>query len=120
MGGMKGLPRSPASRTEQRPLLRAELPLAASAVLVRGGSDTLDKLRRHAERTARAWALDGRPLLGISTFAVLDMPLDELLRRRFANFRTVYLATAGHLAGSGFSYCRLDGGHISRSGFSGQ
>jgi len=29
---------------------------------------------------------------------VLDMPLDDLLRRRFASFRTVYLPTAGRLA----------------------
>jgi hypothetical protein len=33
--------------------------------------------------------LDGRPLLGISVFAVLDMPLDDLLRRRFTSFRTI-------------------------------
>ena len=64
-----------------------------------GTSGECDRtLRRHAERTARAWALDGRPLLGISLFAVLDMPLDDLLRRRFTNFRTVYLPTAGRLA----------------------
>jgi hypothetical protein len=45
-----------------------------ATIVVRGGSDTLDKLRRHAERTARAWSLDGQPLFGISVFAVLDMP----------------------------------------------
>jgi hypothetical protein len=65
---------------------------------VRGGPDTVDKLRRHAERTARAGALDGGPLLGISVFAVLDMSLDDLLRRRFTSFRTIYLPTAGRLA----------------------
>jgi hypothetical protein len=42
--------------------------------------------------------LDGQPLLGISVFAVLDMPLDDLLRRRFTGFRTVYLPGASQLA----------------------
>jgi hypothetical protein len=46
--------------------------------------------------------LDGRPLLGISVFAVLDMPLDDLLRRRFTSFRTIYVPTAGQLAESRF------------------
>ena len=57
-----------------------------------------DKLRSHVQRTARAWSLDGQPLLGMSVFAVLDEPLDNLLRRRFATFRTIYLPTAGRLA----------------------
>jgi hypothetical protein len=30
------------------------------------------------------------------------MPLDDLLRRRFATFRTIYLPTAGRLAEHGF------------------
>src|SRR5205085_2503450 len=63
--------------------------------------DTVEKLRRHAERTARAWALDGRPLWGISIFAVQDMPLDDLLRRRFTSFRTIYLPTVGQLTDCG-------------------
>jgi hypothetical protein len=40
-------------------------------------------------RTARAWSLDGQPLLAISVFAVLDEPLADLLGRSFATFRTV-------------------------------
>lgn len=91
-----------ASRIEQRVLLRAERLPRESTIVVRGGSDTLDKLRRHAERTARAWSLDGKPLLGISVFAALDMPLDDLLSQRFANFRAVYLPTAARLADHGF------------------
>lgn len=87
-----------AKRIEQRTLLRKEeVPPAAATILVRGGPDTVEKLRRHAERTARAWALDGRPLYGISVFAVLDMPLDDLLRRRFTSFRTIYLPTVARL-----------------------
>ena len=97
MGGGKKPARSPVERAEQRARLRTELTLAAATVLIRGGPDTIDKLRRHAERTARAWALDGQPLFGISVFAVLDMPLDDLLRRRFANYRTIHLPTAGQL-----------------------
>ena len=89
-------------RIEQRELLRAELPPAGTTLVVRGGRDTVEKLRGHAERTARAWALDGQPLLGVSVFAVLGTPLDVLLRRRFASFRTIYLPTAGQLAEHGF------------------
>jgi hypothetical protein len=89
-------------RIEQRTRLRPEKPLVAATLLIRGGPDTIDKLRRHCQRTARAWALDGRPLLGISVFAVLDTSLEELLRRRFTSFRAVYLPTAGRLAASDF------------------
>ena len=55
------------------------------------------ELRGHAQRTARAWALDGQPFLGISVFAVLGITLEELLARRFVSFRTIYLPTAGEL-----------------------
>jgi hypothetical protein len=89
-------------RIEQRALLREERPLAAVTLVVRGGRDTVDKLRGHAQRTARAWALDGQPLLGISVFAVLGMSLEDLLRRRFASFRTVYLPTVGQVGDAGF------------------
>jgi hypothetical protein len=40
--------------------------------------------------------------LGISVFAVLGTSLDDLLRRRFTSFRTVYLPTAGQLGVRGF------------------
>jgi hypothetical protein len=89
-------------RIEQRALLRDEQPPTGATIVVRGGCDDRAKLRRHVERTARAWSLDGRPLLGISVFAVLDMPLEELLRQRFANFRSIYLMTVAGLAGHGF------------------
>lgn len=92
------LSRNPGERIEQRTRRRDEPPLAASTLLVRGGPDTVGKLRRHAERTARAWALDGEPLFGISVFAVLDTSLDDLLRHRFTSFRTIYLLAAGRLA----------------------
>jgi hypothetical protein len=65
----------PGERIEQRLRLRAEQPPAATTLV---------------------------PLLGISVFAVLGEPLDDLLRRRFATFRTIYLPTAGRLAEYGF------------------
>lgn len=92
----------PGHRIDQRPRLRAEEPPARATVVVRGGRDTPEKLRSHVQRTARAWSLDGQPLLGISVFAVLGEPLDGLLRRRFATFRTIYLLTVGGLADRGF------------------
>ena len=90
------------ARIEQRPLLRKEQLPATSTVVVRGGRDTADKLLSHAKRTARAWSLDGEPLLGISVFAVLDVSLEVLLAERFATFRTVYLPTVQTLVGAGF------------------
>jgi hypothetical protein len=92
----------PGERIEQRLRLRDEQPPAATTLVIRGGRDTPDKLRSHVERTARAWSLDGQPLLGISVFAVIGEPLDDLLRRRFITFRTIYLPTAGTLAEAGF------------------
>jgi hypothetical protein len=41
-------------------------------LLVRGGEDTVQKLRRHAERTHRAFMLDGREVYGLSVFCALD------------------------------------------------
>lgn len=93
----------PAERIEQRLRLRAEDLPGDATLIVRGGRDTPDKLRTHAQRTARAWSLDGRPLLGISVFAVQDMPLAELLSRRFATFRTIHLPTVGRLRQRGFN-----------------
>jgi hypothetical protein len=92
----------PEQRIEQRELLRAEQPPPRTTIVVRGGRDTVDKLRNHAQRTARAWSLDGLPLLGISVFAVLGITLEELLARRFATFRTVCLPTADQLGERGF------------------
>lgn len=92
----------PAERIEQRPRLRAEEPPTVTTLVVRGGRDTPDKLRRHAQRTARAWSLDGKPLLGISVFAVLDISLEELLARRFATFPVVCLTSVGRLHEHGF------------------
>ena len=82
--------------------MRAEPPLSETAVLVRGGPDTQDKLARHARRTTRAWSLDGQPLLGISVFAVLDIPLDELLSARFATCRMIHMPAAARLRHRGF------------------
>jgi len=59
-------------------------------------------LRSHVQRTARAWSLDGQPLLGISVFALLGVSLDELLSQRFSTFRTIYLPSAGQLTRHGF------------------
>jgi hypothetical protein len=106
----------PGQRIEQRSRLRAEEPPALATVVVRGGRDTPEKLRSHVQRTARAWSLDGQPLVGISVFAVLGEPLDDLLRRRFATFRTIYLPTVGGLADRGFELLPTGQRHISPCG----
>jgi hypothetical protein len=65
------------------------------------GRDTPGKLRRHVQRTARAWSLDGKPLLGISVFAVPGISLEELLARRVRHV-SGYLPTVGRLHEHGF------------------
>lgn len=87
---------------EQRSRLRGEPPPADLVVLVRGGRDSIDKLRRHVMRTARAWSLDSAPLFGISVFAVTDRTLETLLADRFASFRHVHLTGAGRVREAGF------------------
>lgn len=82
---------------EQRGRLRPGEPPADAIVVVRGGRDTIEKLRTHAQRTARAWSLDGAPLYGISVFIAEGRSVTELLRSRFANFRTVHLTTVGRI-----------------------
>lgn len=79
-------------RVEQRPLLRNEEPPGDAVLLVRGGRDSMDKLRRHAERPARQWLLDDVPLIGISVFAAFDGDLVGLLAR-FSSYRFVYTPT---------------------------
>jgi hypothetical protein len=84
---------------ELRPLLRAEEPPAASVLAARGGPDTIERLRADAQRMARRFCVDGQPLLGISVFVVLDVPLGELLRTRLYRFRTIYLPAAARFEG---------------------
>lgn len=93
------------ARIEQRPLLRSEpLPLE-TVVVVRGGPDTLDKLRRHSDRTASPWSLDGEPLYGVSVYCALDdigpATLDGILADMHS-YRIVHLSTIGALLDGGF------------------
>jgi hypothetical protein len=84
---------------ELRPLLRAEEPPAGTALVARGGPGTIERLRADAQRTARRFCVDGQPLLGLSVFVVLDVPLGELLRTRLYRFRTIHLPTADRFQG---------------------
>jgi hypothetical protein len=89
-----------ADRLEQRSRLR---PRGSASRHRRGyprGRDSVDKLR--AQRTARAWSLDGVPHLGVSVFAVPRPSVSSLLRDRFANFRAIHLTTVGVVRAAGF------------------
>jgi hypothetical protein len=90
---------------ELRPHLRDERPPDDRIIVIRGGPDTLAKLVMHARRTHDAYALDGKPLWGISVYCALDdvgpASLDSLLRR-FASYRLVHLPRAGQLRAAGF------------------
>lgn len=87
-----------AERIEQRGKLRAEGPLPGATIIVRGGPDNLGKLRESAQRTARAWSLDGEPLLGISVFAVTGTTLSDILAGRFGSYRMIHLSTVSQLS----------------------
>jgi hypothetical protein len=61
-------------REELRGRIRTEPAPPDAALVLRGGPDTVSKLRMHARRTARAWCLDGVPVVGISVFGVHLLP----------------------------------------------
>jgi hypothetical protein len=73
---------------------------------VRGGLDSVAELTAHAARTARAYALDGVPVLGVSLFAALDdigaASLDGILAGKLSTYRVVHLVTAGDLLAAGY------------------
>jgi hypothetical protein len=92
---------------ELRAFLREEPIPPATTVVVRGGPDSIAKLSAHVSRTARAYALDGVPALGISVFAALDdigaASLDGILAGKLSTYRVVHLITAGDLQEAGFT-----------------
>lgn len=94
-----------AGQEDLRPHLRQETIHEETTVLVRGGPDSLTSLTRHVRRTARAFALDGTPVWGISVFAALDdfgpASMNGILAERLATYATVHLPTAGELASAG-------------------
>ena len=94
-------------REDQRSRLWSDERPAGEVRVVRGGVDDLAKLRVHALRTARAWCLDGVPVLGVSVFAALDdlgpASLRSILGRRLASYRSIHLTEVGALEAAGFS-----------------
>jgi hypothetical protein len=93
------------TREELRPRLRTEPSLADTVVVVRGGPAKARQLTTHAERTHKAFQLDGVPIWGVSVFAAIDdigpASLDGLLQRLWS-YRVVHLPTVGQLADAGF------------------
>lgn len=89
-----------------RDFVRLESLPRTATIIVRGGPDTAEKLRTHAQRVRRAFLLDGDPVLGISVFAALDdigpASLDAILSGKLSTYRVVHLVTAGQLAEAGF------------------
>ncbi len=92
---------------ELRTYLRIEPAPSKVTVLLRGGPDSITKLAAHATRTARAYVLEGAPVLGISVFAALDdigeASLNGILADRLSTYRLVHLITAAHLEEAGFT-----------------
>lgn len=95
------------AREEQRGRLRPEPSPSDTVTVVRGGPDSIEKLRSHARRTNRAWCLDGVPLYGVSVFCALDdvgpASLHGLLSVRLMTYRVVHLTTVAALTEAGFS-----------------
>ncbi len=77
--------------------LRPEDPPGGDVLVIRGGPDTPETLAQDAARTAEFWALEGVPLLGISVFAVLGMPFDQLLRDRLSRFSVIHRLQVSYL-----------------------
>jgi hypothetical protein len=75
-------------------------------VALRGGPDNIDKLRRHALRTNRAFVLDGLPVFGVSVFCAQDDvgpgSLEGLLQDRLSTYRWVHTPTVERLTEAGF------------------
>jgi hypothetical protein len=86
--------------------VRAEAPAAEASLVVRGGPDTADKLRRHAERVRRAFVLDGAEVLGISVFCALDdvgpASLDAILGQKLGTYRWVHVVRVSDVVAGGF------------------
>lgn len=94
------------SRDELRDHVRADALGPEQTITLRGGPDNIDKLRRHALRTNRAFVLDGNPVFGVSVFCALDDigpgSLDGLLRDRLSTYRWVHTTTVEQLTEAGF------------------
>lgn len=92
-------------REEQRLRLRSEAAPGPACAVLRGGPDTVDKLRTHAQRTARAWSLDGVPLFGVSVFCALDdigpASIPGLADSRLRTYRRIHVCLVGELTDSG-------------------
>ena len=92
-------------RIEQSERLRDEKPPDDTVIVIRGGPDTLAKLKKHATRTARAWTMNDEPLEGVSVFCALDdvgkASLDGIMAT-MASYRIVYLPTVAALRAAGF------------------
>jgi hypothetical protein len=91
-----------AGQEDLRLHLRSETIGGGATVVVRGGPDSLTSLARHVRRTARAFALDGVPVWGISVFAAVDdlgpASLNGILAGRLTTYALVHLPTVGALA----------------------
>ena len=87
-------------------VLRRETIPPGSTLLIRGGPDSIDKLRSHARRMSRAFTFEGVPALGISVFAALDdigaASVDGVLAGKLSTYRVVHLVEAGSLLSEGF------------------
>lgn len=92
---------------ELRAVVRQEAAPDPATLVVRGGLDSIAKLQAHAGRTARAFALDGVPALGLSVFAALDDigsgSLDGILTGKLSTYQVIHLVTAGEIMDVGFT-----------------
>ena len=80
-----------------RQFVRDEAPPRDAAVVIRGGPDTIEKLRLHAERVRRAFVLDHAEVLGISVYCVLDdlgpASLDTILSQKLGTYHSVHITS---------------------------
>lgn len=71
-------------------------------LVVRGGNDTVQKLRQHAERTHRAFVLDGRPIFGASVYCALDELAAWRLYRQLSVYPVLRTSSVGRIRAARF------------------
>jgi hypothetical protein len=82
--------------------VRHEAPPGDDTLVIRGGDDTVPKLRRHAERTHRAFTLDGRPTYGLSVYCGLDELALWRVHRQLSAYRVLRESSVGRVRPAGF------------------
>lgn len=85
------------------PLVRRELPVDDSVLVVRGGPLTADKIVEHAARQQAVFTYRGAPMTAISVdLSIEGWPLERILRERMWSRSRYAITTVGQLRAGGY------------------